>query len=543
MAIAFVRSATGTGTSANPAATLASAPAQDDLLIGFVSTQAANAINAANSYTKRTQIDSSRNGCLLDKIAGGSESATQQPATITSTTWGCAVLEYSGIDTASRLEVENAVSDTGSPKTSPAVNPTDSIDVLVIGAAFNGSSGAFSGELVNGSTTGVTERTEQTVSAASQAVWDWIGTTVSGNYTTETVVGSGTVGGCWIAIYKAAVSGATLSASDSGALATEDVLGISIPVTDSGALASELVIVRESVTTDSGSSTETTLFISIPVTDAGALAAELATLAAAINAIDSGSSVEDVLARTLSTVDTGSITETLGDRTLASTDDSALASELASLLAAFSSTDSGALASEIVVLLSQLFSVTDSGALASEIAVITAAVLASDTGALASELVTTFGRELIDSGALSAELVTVLSRALVDSGSITEVSLLEALSFFSVSDSGALASEIASVAAGIVASDSGALASEVLAGRAIYLTDAGEALLETFRRTRSQDPRAGATVRVGAILSTETAIVVGVQQRVERVLATTTTHTAAVEGPEQRDVRTALSES
>lgn len=615
MAAAFVRAASGTGTSANPSATLGAAPTLDDLLVAFVTTSNTSALTTINSYTARSEVISTRRGKLFDKIAGGSETAAQAPATVAAAVWTCNVAEYSGIDTTNRLDIENSQADNDATKTSPTVNPTDNIDVLIVGCAFMNASGSFSTEKVDGSTTGVNERLDQASSGSTGCVWDWFGNTSTSTHSTEVTASASSAGGAWVAVYKVAVTGNTLSTSDSGALTNEDVLGISIPLTDSGALVDELVIVRASVTTDSGSSTETMLLISIPLTDAGALAAELATLAAAISATDSGSSTEDVLARTLSTLDTGTLTELLGDRTLASTDDSVLASELASLLAAFSSSDSGALASEIVVLLSQLFSVTDSGALvaelvtvldraiadsgalagetitdrifsaeetntlstelvttfgralvdsgalasesvtdrtmflletlalASEVASLLTGLSATDSGALAAELVITFARELTDTGALATELVTAFARALVDSGSVTEFSLLEALSFFTVSDSGALASEVASVAAGLAASDSGALASEILGGRGVYLTDAGEALLETFRRTRDQDPRAGATVRVGAILSTETAIVVGVQQRVERIGTNIATHTATVEGPEQRDVRTSLSES
>lgn len=207
----FVRSATGTGLSTTPSATLAATPTSGNLLVSYFP-GGTTAQTPINSYTQRTVVTdgSGRLTAFYDKIAGGSEPAAQAPATITAAaSWSCHALEYSSVDPASRLLVENGQADNDSPKTSPAVDPTDGVDALIVGGCFwNATTGTVSNELVNGSTTGVTERTDPNAGRAS-ATWDWIGVTASGTYTVEATPSASTNGGCQIVIYKGAAAAAT----------------------------------------------------------------------------------------------------------------------------------------------------------------------------------------------------------------------------------------------------------------------------------------------------------------------------------------------
>lgn len=208
MAITHVRTGTGTGFSTTPSAVMGAAPAQNNLLVAFFP-GGTSAQTAINSYNQRTVVNdtTTRKAALYDKIAGAAESTTQAPATIAAgAAWTCTVTEYAGNATSSYVDVENAVQDNDATKTSPTVDPTDSIDVVVVGACFwNAGTGTVSGQTVNASTTGVVERSDFNTSRAS-ATWDWIGTTTSGGYNTEGTATAAVTGGCHIAIYKAAVA-------------------------------------------------------------------------------------------------------------------------------------------------------------------------------------------------------------------------------------------------------------------------------------------------------------------------------------------------
>lgn len=205
MAIALVQKIAASGTSTTPGTTLPATPTPGSLLVAFVACGVATLSAGANGYTKRTEVVTAgtRRGCFYDKIAGASESATQEPCTLgASVVWACHVLEYRGVYQANRLDVENSQADNDTTKTSPAVDPADGRGRLILGAAFsNSGSGTFSGQTIGGSADGVTEQTDIAAGRAS-SVWDWIGETVAGTYTAETTATSNSEGGAHIAVYR-----------------------------------------------------------------------------------------------------------------------------------------------------------------------------------------------------------------------------------------------------------------------------------------------------------------------------------------------------
>lgn len=127
---------------------------------------------------------------VLVKVCGPSESATQTPAhTSGSTTLTCQIVRYTGFSTSSPVLVAASFEDLSTAgKTSPLVTPTAGVEILVFGAAHNSNAGAsWSGEQVNSSATGVTERSDN----GYAAVWDRIIASSSGSYDASATLSAG----------------------------------------------------------------------------------------------------------------------------------------------------------------------------------------------------------------------------------------------------------------------------------------------------------------------------------------------------------------
>lgn len=186
---------TGTTT---PTATFGAAPAVGDLLVGVLQLDSTGStISAANGYTVVAGPDNS--SCFFYKVAGASEPAAQNPVTLSGGKKGSIIVQnYSG-NIATPHNVSGGAAATGASQTTPTVDPTDAIPVIIVCAATSRAPTdvTWSGQLIGGSASGVTERAD--VSSAgncSACLWDKldVGTemsTFSGSATPSSSVVSG----------------------------------------------------------------------------------------------------------------------------------------------------------------------------------------------------------------------------------------------------------------------------------------------------------------------------------------------------------------
>src|SRR5688500_14854507 len=145
--MAFVRAGTGSGASADPAVTLAAAPAQGNVLVAWVASASSSLdtdtpASGWSALTGNENIDTSR---LFYKVCGAGESATQQPVVLTtSNRWIMTLVEYSGINTTTPIDVSSIINQTTTSRASTAVNPTDGIAATLIGVTWiDGSTRTF----------------------------------------------------------------------------------------------------------------------------------------------------------------------------------------------------------------------------------------------------------------------------------------------------------------------------------------------------------------------------------------------------------------
>lgn len=224
--MAFVQSAQKgrAAATAHPNADMSSAPVQGNLLVAFVAQQNTGSTLTANTgWTALTATANGDAGRMFYKVAGASEGTNQQPCTTSHTAraWVCLIVEHSGIDP-TPLDVENAVGDAGSTKTSPTVNPTSTGAVVVIGAAYSTSaSTTFSNQMVNSSATGVSERGDlgdgSGNNQTSGTIWDFSQATAAASYATTVGASVAEAGGIHIAVFKAS-SGTQYPQAVSGSL-------------------------------------------------------------------------------------------------------------------------------------------------------------------------------------------------------------------------------------------------------------------------------------------------------------------------------------
>lgn len=209
----YVQSAQQGSSGAAVAATLPTAPTQGNLLVAWIAQQGSNDTwTPSPGWTLLTDTGASDTGAFAWKEATAGESATQQPVTAgnTARVWWVAVAEYEGIDFALMGGVW-PVEAAGSNSPSPSVTPPVGVQALVVGAATSTSSGVtFTGQLVNGSATGVTDRQQGSSGSSSNAtsadMWD-ADVTTAGSYSVD-VTGSVGANGSAVAVfpYAAVVS-------------------------------------------------------------------------------------------------------------------------------------------------------------------------------------------------------------------------------------------------------------------------------------------------------------------------------------------------
>lgn len=214
MAITAVQTVVAQNTSTTPTATVL-APTSGNLLVVHLQVNGGGSvITAANGFAKaaNTEVTSGDTGVHLFKVAGASEGTSLAPATLDgSVGWLLHVTEYSvdGSKAWSYDSSNGVIDNAGSVKTTPAVTPTSGKEALVFCSAggTTASQGPYSSEDVNGSTTGVTERTDVGALGTAACTYDLFVASTSGSYQgNATATGSGN-GTAHIAIYTATASG------------------------------------------------------------------------------------------------------------------------------------------------------------------------------------------------------------------------------------------------------------------------------------------------------------------------------------------------
>lgn len=189
MAIAFVQKTNLTfHGSATASAIFGVAPTSGNLLVAFCSSFNALSLFSAAAGWHRFTAELADNGSgyygssMFWKVAGAGESTTQTVATLSvnADDLTCQIAEYSGCAGSSPRDVSNSQQDSNtSTKTTPTITPTAGNNVLLVGAVHGGNSGtSWTGEKVNASTTGVTERDD----TGYAVLFDRIITTTAGTY-------------------------------------------------------------------------------------------------------------------------------------------------------------------------------------------------------------------------------------------------------------------------------------------------------------------------------------------------------------------------
>jgi hypothetical protein len=191
-----------TGTAA-PAHTLGAAPTQGNLLVAAVASQNLRTMTATAGWTYINDPSAQARLGLFYKVAGASESATQAPCTFSGIAdTVTAIHEYSG-NIASPFDIAGLTADATSPQDQAAINPTDNVDTLMVGAAMNTNNTTYSGQTIGGSA--ATERTDKVSnSSTSLSTFDRlnVNTSTSTFAAQATPSGTPTNGNIGLAIFR-----------------------------------------------------------------------------------------------------------------------------------------------------------------------------------------------------------------------------------------------------------------------------------------------------------------------------------------------------
>lgn len=220
---AYVQSIGGQGSSGSATVSLPTAPTSGNLLVASAHVSQ-NAVPTMTGWTTATSNSIAglstiaRGGGIFYKISNGTE--TSITASGGTATVELIVAEYSGIATSSSLDVADMALPTASSTSidTATVTPTSTGDTLIVFATGGRATETWSGENLNGSTTGVTERQEQDASVLSLQMSDRFVSLTSGSYKGNGTASSATVGTGMIAIFKVNTSPLydKLSNTDSG---------------------------------------------------------------------------------------------------------------------------------------------------------------------------------------------------------------------------------------------------------------------------------------------------------------------------------------
>lgn len=253
--MAYVQHAANPSSGSTISATLPAAPTQGHLLVAWVAQNGAVTFTAQDGWTGLTVIAAADTGQFFWKVAGAGESATQTPCTSSGTgAYVCVVGEYDDMDPAPFL-VDDGTNTNQQVKTGASITPRAGIEALLVGAAISKSGGTtFSGEMFNGSTTGVTERVDTASGSGntgtSAAFWDMYVPSTSGTYQTTATASVAEGGGIALAMFAHTsapppVTG-TLSAQVPKVQFTGT--GTAVPPVVTGALSARLPAARSTIT-------------------------------------------------------------------------------------------------------------------------------------------------------------------------------------------------------------------------------------------------------------------------------------------------------
>lgn len=218
MAIAFVQSKNGTGTTgANSTVSLTSPATVGNLLILSLS----RGQNLADTFTGYTGLTSVGVGGttlthlqMFYKVATGGEQVVSSATGAQSGGWSLNALEYSGTDTVAPLDIDNAQTNASGTVATPTVTPTASVVRLVVFTTFVKANATFSAEQINASATGVTERLDAGgANSSGQQVSDLFVASTSGTYNGTATASTNAAGAGAIAIFKPLASVAVASGS------------------------------------------------------------------------------------------------------------------------------------------------------------------------------------------------------------------------------------------------------------------------------------------------------------------------------------------
>lgn len=208
---ALVQKKSAVGSSGNGSVTFDATPTQNNLLVAMIFCANATTITmSSGGWTALTSVATGSGGSarafrMFYKIAGAGESTTVS-TTNGNNSWVLTVAEYSGIDTTTPKNVENAQSNaSGNAQTTPTVTPTGSGDILIVCAGGARVNSNFVDAQINGSATGVTDEEDNASAGGGGATLDFydkLVTGFSGAYQGSTSVGTAAVGAGGIAIFN-----------------------------------------------------------------------------------------------------------------------------------------------------------------------------------------------------------------------------------------------------------------------------------------------------------------------------------------------------
>jgi hypothetical protein len=206
------------GNSAAPQVVLGVAPASGNLLVAYSALSGQTRTQDANTaagWVEGSENVSGDTGSMYYKICGAGESTTQQPSIMdASGAWLCEMVEWhadNGWDISTILASAN--SDANATKTfAMAVDPPDGVVALIVCAARAATNETWSGQTINGSTSGVVEQVDAVrATAVSACMFTAVSaSTPSGNQVATATASAANNGGIHLfLIQESAGGGAT----------------------------------------------------------------------------------------------------------------------------------------------------------------------------------------------------------------------------------------------------------------------------------------------------------------------------------------------
>lgn len=203
--MAFIQAKSAQGSSTTPAVTLDNAPTPGSILYCAMSSPSLVTFSLSG-WNKLTEASggsgsTTRDLAIFWKIADGTETTIQ--GSVANTAWCMGVIEedHGGV----MLAENNAITVSGVTHTTPAVTPRGIMPFLVIIASCVRANSTWSGEQVNSSASGVTERVDVTNGSnnALQISELYVTTPLQAGYTGVATSSGTNVGSAAIAVFGA----------------------------------------------------------------------------------------------------------------------------------------------------------------------------------------------------------------------------------------------------------------------------------------------------------------------------------------------------